>query len=54
MTNMVTAIEKAEKAHPTISETIGIAIVWITEESEYDDFMSKYGDYVKDKTVIRR
>lgn len=39
-------------------ENLGIdkvwAIVWITEESEYDDFMSKYGDYVKDKTVIRR
>jgi len=30
------------------------AIVWITEKEELEDFMSKYGDYVKDCTVIRR
>lgn len=30
------------------------AIVWITEEEELNDFMSKYGEYVKDCTVVRR
>ena len=30
------------------------AIVWITDESEYEDFLTKYGDYVKDKIVVRR
>ena len=29
------------------------AIVWITEKSELDDFMSKYGDYVKAKTISK-
>lgn len=39
-------------------ENLGIdkvnAIVWITEESEYEEFMEKYGDYVKDCEVVRR
>ena len=30
------------------------AIIWITEEAEYNDFMSKYGEFVKDCTVVRR
>ena len=30
------------------------AIVWITEEQELKDFTCKYGEYVKDCTVIRR
>ena len=29
-------------------------IVWITEEAEYQDFLAKYVDYVRDCTVIRR
>lgn len=29
-------------------------IVWITEESELQDFMARYGDYVKDCRIIRR
>ena len=39
-------------------ENLGIenvwVIVWITEESEYQVFLEKYGDYVKDCTVVRR
>ena len=39
-------------------ENLGIdtvwAIVWITEKAELDDFMEKYGEYVKGCTVIRR
>ena len=39
-------------------ENLGVenvwAVVWITEEAEYRDFLSKYGAYVKDCTVIRR
>ena len=39
-------------------ENLGIekawVIIWITEESERDDFMEKYGEYVKDCKVIRR
>ncbi len=39
-------------------ENLGIenawAIVWITKEAEKDDFLAKYGEYVKDCTVIRR
>ena len=39
-------------------ENLGIenawVILWITEEAEKDDFLSKYGEYVKDCTVIRR
>ena len=30
------------------------AIIWITEEQELKDFMCKYGEYVKDCTVIQR
>ena len=29
-------------------------IIWITEEAERDDFMEKYGEYVKECKVIRR
>ena len=39
-------------------ENLGIekawVIIWITEDSELDDFMSKYGEYVKDCKIIRR
>ena len=39
-------------------ENLGVenvwAIVWITEEAEYKDFLQKYGDYVKGCTVIRK
>ena len=29
-------------------------ILWITEEAEKDDFLLRYGEYVKECTVIRR
>ena len=29
-------------------------IVWITEPEEYHEFLSKYGEYVKDAPVIRK
>ena len=39
-------------------ENLGIenawVIIWITEETERDSFTAKYGEYVKDCTVIRR
>ena len=39
-------------------ENLGIekawAIIWITEDAELDDFMSKYSEYVKDCKIIRR
>ena len=39
-------------------ENLGVenvwAIVWITEETEYQKFLDQYGDYVKDCKVIRR
>lgn len=39
-------------------ENLGIgqvwAIIWITEEDELKDFMDRYGDCVKDCTVIRK
>ena len=39
-------------------ENLGIekawVIIWITEKEELDDFMAKYGDYVKDCKIIRR
>ena len=39
-------------------ENLGIekawVIIWITEEAERDDFMEKYGEYVKECKVIRR
>ena len=41
-----------------VYEDLGIetawVILWITEEEELADFMSKYGEYVKDCTIIRR
>ena len=41
-----------------VYENLGIetawVIIWITEEEELRDFMSKYGEYVKDCTIIRR
>ena len=41
-----------------VYEDLGIetawVIIWITEEEELNDFMSKYGEYVKDCTIIRR
>ena len=30
------------------------AVVWITEKAELDDFMEKYGAYVKDCKIIRK
>ena len=39
-------------------ENLGIenawVILWITEEAEKDDFLARYGEFVKDCTVIRR
>ena len=39
-------------------ENLGIenawVIIWITEKAEMDDFMEKYGEYVRDCKVIRR
>ena len=39
-------------------ENLGVekawAVLWITEEAEKDDFLARYGQYVKDCTVIRR
>jgi len=39
-------------------ENLGIekawVIIWITEDSELDDFLAKYGKYVKDCKIIRR
>ena len=39
-------------------ENLGIqtawVIIWITEEQELEDFMAKYGEYVKGCKVIRR
>ena len=29
-------------------------LFWITEEDEYQDFLKKYGEYVKDCVVIRK
>ena len=41
-----------------VYENLGIesawVIIWITEEEELADFMSKYGEYVKDCTIVRR
>lgn len=41
-----------------VYENLGIekawVIIWITEEAERDDFMNKYGEYVKECKVIRR
>ena len=39
-------------------ENLGIpnawVIIWITEKEELDDFMARYGEYVKDCRIIRR
>ena len=39
-------------------ENLGIenawVIVWITEDAELDDFLAKYGEYVKNCKIIRR
>ncbi|MBR6028640.1 MAG: ParB-like nuclease domain-containing protein [Clostridia bacterium] len=39
-------------------ENLGIekawVIVWITEEAEYRDFLERFGEFVKDCTVIKR
>ncbi|MCR5565915.1 MAG: ParB N-terminal domain-containing protein [Clostridiales bacterium] len=39
-------------------ENLGIekawVIIWITEDAELDDFMSKYSEYMKDCKIIRR
>ena len=41
-----------------VYENLGIetawVIIWITEEEELRDFMSKYGEYVKECTIVRR
>ncbi len=41
-----------------VYENLGIdtvwAIVWITEDDELKEFMNRYGDYVKDCTIVRR
>lgn len=42
------------KAYESLGVDTVWAIVWITEESEYEDFMSKYGEIVRDCTVIRK
>ena len=39
---------------PAGDERKAWVIIWITEKEELDDFMEKYGDYVKDCRVIRR
>jgi hypothetical protein len=42
------------KAYENLHVEQAWVIVWITEEAEYQDFLAKYGAYVKDCTVIRR
>ena len=41
-----------------VYENLGIekvwVIIWITEEEELKDFLCKYGEYVKDCTIVRR
>lgn len=41
-----------------VYENLGIekawVIIWITEEEELKDFLCKYGEYVKDCTIIRK
>ena len=43
---------------PKAYENLGIeqawVIIWITEDSELDDFLAKYGEYVKDCKIIHR
>ncbi|MBR1585938.1 MAG: ParB N-terminal domain-containing protein [Clostridia bacterium] len=39
-------------------ENLGVenvwVIIWITEKEEMEDFLARYGEYVKDCRVIRR
>lgn len=42
------------KAYENLSIENAWVILWITEETEKENFMTKYGEYVKDCTVIRR
>ena len=42
------------KAYENLGVENAWVILWITEEAEKDDFLLKYGEYVKDCTVIRR
>ncbi|MBR6184860.1 MAG: ParB N-terminal domain-containing protein [Clostridia bacterium] len=42
------------QAYRNLGIEYAYVIVWITEEAEYQDFLAKYGAYVKDCTVIRR
>ena len=39
-------------------ENLGIekawAVIWITEDAELEDFMAKYGEYVKNCRIIHR
>ncbi len=42
------------KAYENLGMEKAWVIIWITEEAERDDFMDKYGEYVKDCKVIRR
>ena len=54
--SLVEALEEqsiGKPAGPTLP-LVGSENVPITEEEEKDDFLLKYGEYVKDCTVIRR
>ena len=42
------------KAYENLGIESAWVILWITEEAEKDDFLARYGEYVKDCTVIRR
>ena len=42
------------KAYENLGIDSAWAIVWITEETEYQDFQQKYGQYVEGCTVIRK
>lgn len=42
------------KVYKNLGIDIVWAIVWITEEDEFTEFMEKYGEYAKGCTVVRR
>ena len=42
------------KAYENLGIETAWVIIWITEEEELKDFMSKYGEYVKDCAIVRR
>ena len=42
------------KAYENLGIETAWVIIWITEEEELKDFMSKYGEYVKDCVIVRR